>query len=94
MNELPDDVRAMLLAKTDTPGHVRPYRLSPADVARQCADELTKLPDHAIPLLVPRQWARPATVKSDRTISIKDQLLGPEAFNYVCRYQTGDGSRC
>lgn len=91
VNELPDDVRAMLLAKTEHPGHVRPYRLSPADVARQCADELTKLPDHSIPLLIPRQWARPATVKSDRTISIKDQLLGAEAFNYVCRFQNGEG---
>ena len=91
VNELPDDVRAMLLAKAETPGHVRPYRLSPADVARQCAGELTKLPDHVIPLLVPRQWARPATVKSDRTIGIKDQLLGPEAFTYVCRFENGAG---
>lgn len=91
VNDLPEDVRAMLLAKAETPGHVRPYRLSPADVARQCAGELTKLPDYVIPLLIPMQWARPATVKSDRTISIKDQLLGPEAFNYVARFQNGDG---
>jgi hypothetical protein len=89
---MPDDLRAMILAKTETPGHVRPYQLSPADVARQCAGELTKLPDHLIPLLIPRQWARPATVKSDRTISIKDQLLGPEAFTYVCRIENGDSA--
>ncbi len=89
---LPDDIRAMLLAKAETPGHVRPYRLSPADVAKQCANELTKLPDHVIPLLIPREWARQATVKSDRTISIKDQLLGPEAFSYVCRIENGVGA--
>lgn len=91
VNELPDNARTALLALSESPGHVRPYRLSPADVASQCAGELTKLPDHAIPLLIPRQWARPATVKSDRTISIKDQLLGAEAFNYVCRFQNGEG---
>lgn len=90
---LPDDVRAMLLAKAETPGHVRPWQLSPADVAASCANELTKLPDCMIPLLIPMQWARPATVKSDRTISIKDQLLGPEAFSYVCRFEDADGAR-
>lgn len=91
--ELPDDVRAMLLAKAETPGHVRPYRLTPADVARQFASELTKLPDHMIPLLIPMQWARTATVKEDRTISIKDQLLGPEAFQYTCRFEDRHGVR-
>jgi len=91
--DLPDDVRAMLLAKVETPGHVRPWKLSPADVAAACADELTKLPDCMIPLLIPMQWARPATVKSDRTISLKDQLLGPEAFTYVCRFEDRDGVR-
>jgi hypothetical protein len=90
---LPDDIRAVLLAKAETPGHVRPWKLAPADVAGQCAGELTKLPDHVIPLLIPTQWARPATVKSDRTISIKDQLLGPEAFTYVCRFEEGNGFR-
>ncbi len=90
---LPDDVRAMLLAKAETPGHVRPWQLSPADVAAQCAGELTKLPDCMIPLLLPRQWSRPATVKSDRTIAIRDQLLGPEAFSYVCRIEDADGAR-
>lgn len=90
---LPDDARGILLAKMDTPGHVRPWKLSPADVARQCAGELTKLQDHAIPLLIPMQWARPATVKENRTIAISDQLLGPEAFSYVCRIEDGDGAR-
>lgn len=91
--ELPDDLRAVLLAKAEIPGHVRPWRLSPADVASQCAGELTKLPDHLIPLLIPRQWARAATVHADRTISIKDQLLGAESFKYVCRFEDRDGMR-
>ena len=90
---LPDELRAVLLAKAETPGHVRPWKLSPADVAGQCAGELMKLPDHLIPLLIPMQWARPATVKEDRTISIKDQLLGAEAFTYVCRIEDADGAR-
>jgi hypothetical protein len=90
---LPDDARAALLANADRPGYVRSWKLSPIEVARQCAGELTKLPDHAIPLLLPSSWARPATVKSDRTISIKDQLLGPEAFHYVARIEDRDGAR-
>lgn len=90
---LPEQARTALLANTEIPGHVRPWRLSPAEVAKQCASELTKLPDHMIPLLIPMQWARPATVKSDRTISIKDQLLGPEALNYVCRIEEANGAR-
>jgi hypothetical protein len=87
---LPDKVREMLLAQSEKPGHMRSWRLSPAEVAAQCANQLTKLPDHLIPLLIPMQWARPATVKQDRTISIKDQLLGAEAFEYVCRLDHGD----
>ncbi len=93
MMTLPDEVRGVLLAKMETPGHVRPWKLSPVDVARQCAGELTKLPDYAIPLVIPRQWARTATVKQDRTIAISDQLLGPEAFTYVCRIEDGHEAR-
>jgi hypothetical protein len=91
--ELPDDARLALLSRMDSPGYVRPHKLSPIEVARQCAGELTKLPDSAIPLLIPRQWAREAVVKPDRTIAIKDQLLGPEAFSYVCRIEDKDGAR-
>jgi hypothetical protein len=88
VNDLPADVRAMLLAKADSsPGHVRPYRLSPADVASRHAGELTKLPDHAIPLIVPSAWARPVTVKEDRTVSIKDILMGPEPFTYAAKFE-------
>jgi hypothetical protein len=90
---LPDDARTALLASADKPGHVRSWKLSPIEVARQCAGELTKLPDHAIPLLLPSSWARPVTVKSDRTISISDKLLGPEAFQYVARIEDRDGAR-
>ena len=35
----------------------------------------------------------PATVKENRTIAIKDQLLGSEAFTYVCRIEDRDGAR-
>jgi len=89
---MPEASRSALLANTEAPGHVRTWRMSPAEVAAQCAGELTKLQDCMIPLLIPMQWARPATVKSDRTISIKDQLLGPEAFNYVARIESSDGA--
>jgi hypothetical protein len=90
--DLPEASRAMLLANVEKPGHVRTARLSPAEVARQFAGELTKLPDHAIPLLIPTAWGRPATVRSDRTIAIKDQMLGPEAFQYLCRIEAKDGA--
>jgi hypothetical protein len=76
----------------EKPGHVRTARLSPAEVARQFGGDLTRLPDAVIPLLVPLQWARPATVRSDRTIAIQDQMLGPEAFQYVCRIEGSHGA--
>lgn len=91
--KLPDNMREVMLSNAEVPGHSRPWKLSPADVAAQFAGELTKLPDHVIPLLIPMEWARPATVKDDRTISIKDQLLGAEAFTYVCRIEDRDGAR-
>jgi hypothetical protein len=90
--DLPEASRAMLLANMEKPGHVRTARLSPAEVARQFAGELTRLPDAMVPLLVPMQWARPASVRSDRTIAIKDQMLGPEAFQYVCRIEGPHGA--
>jgi len=90
---LPDEARAAILATSERPGHLRTARLSPAEVARQCAGELTKLPDHAIPLLIPLQWARPATVKENRTIMIKDQLLGSEPMIYIARIEDRHGAR-
>jgi hypothetical protein len=90
--KLPENARAAALALAESPGHVRTLKLSPAHVAEHYASELTKLPDHTIPLLIPRQWARRAIVKSDRTISISDQMLGPEPFQYVCRFETRDGA--
>jgi hypothetical protein len=90
---LPAGAQAALLALAETPGYCRPAKLSPADVARQYAGELTKLPDHCIPLLVPTAWARPATVKDNRTIAIQDQLLGSEAFTYIARIEDRDGAR-
>jgi hypothetical protein len=90
---LPASAQAYLQSVAATPGHMRPAKLSPADVARQFAGELTKLPDHCIPLLVPTAWARPATVRANRTIAIQDQLLGSEAFQYVARFEDRDGAR-
>jgi len=90
--KLPDAARNAALALSEVPGHCRPHKLSPASVAEHFAHELTKLPDHTIPLLIPRQWARRCVVKSDRTISISDQMLGPEAFTYICRFETRDGA--
>lgn len=90
--KLPDAARCAALALSEIPGHVRTLKLSPASVAAHHAHELTKLPDHTIPLLIPRQWARRCVVKSDRTISISDQMLGPEPFTYVCRIETRDGA--
>jgi len=84
---LEPDLRAVLLAKAEKPGHMRPAKLAPADVARQYAGELTKLPDYCIPLLVPTAWARPATVKDNRTVVIQDQLLGAEPFSYIARIE-------
>jgi hypothetical protein len=93
VESLPANLQAALLELTETPGHMRPAKLSPADVARQYAGELTKLPDYLIPLLVPTAWARPATVKDNRTIVIQDNLLGAEAFSYVARFEDRGGWR-
>ncbi len=90
ISKLPDYSQTMLLAHAEVPGHARPWKLSPADVARQYKKELSKLPDHTIPLLIPREWARPVTVRDNREIWIKDQLLGAEAFKYVARIDRGD----
>jgi hypothetical protein len=84
---LDPDSRALLEAKAEKPGHMRPAKLAPADVARQYAGELTKLPDYCIPLLVPTAWARPVTVKDNRTVVIQDQLLGAEPFSYIARIE-------
>jgi hypothetical protein len=88
---LPDAAQAAAMALAELPGHVRPMKLSPAAVARHHAGELTRLPDHAIPLLIPVQWARPATVKSDRTIALHDQMLGSDPLQYLARFETRDG---
>ena len=89
---LDPDSRALLQAKAEKPGHMRPAKLSPADVARQFAGELTKLPDYCLPLLVPTAWARPVKVKENRTVAIQDQLLGAEPLTYVARIEERDGA--
>jgi hypothetical protein len=93
VSNLPDDARMAILANSEKTGHMRTARLSPREVASLCAGELTKLPDHAIPLLIPMQWARPATVKENRTIMIKDQLLGSEPMIYIARIEDATGAR-
>jgi hypothetical protein len=92
LSRLPDSARTAALALAEIPGHLRTIKLSPAHVRDAFAHELTKLPDHAIPLLIPRAWARTAKVKTDRTISLTDQLLGSSAFHYVCRIEARDGA--
>lgn len=89
---LPEAARCAALALAEVPGHVRSIQLPPSAIAEQGARELTQLPDHVIPLLIPRQWARKAKVKSDRTISLSDSLMGPEPFQYVCRFENRDGA--
>jgi len=89
---LPEPARRAALSLAESPGHIRSLKLSPAHIRDAFRAELTKLPDHAIPLLIPRQWAREARVKSDRTISIQDSLLGPAPFQYIARIETRDGA--
>lgn len=90
--KLPARTQELALSLLDAPGFTKPHRLSPRQVMDMHKGELTKLPKSAVPLLIPRQWAREVTVKSDRTISIQDQLAGPEPFTYLCRINTRHGS--
>lgn len=90
--QLPARTQELALSLLDAPGYTMPHRLSPRQVADQHRHELTKLPKSAIPLLIPRQWAKEVIVKSDRTITIKDQLAGPEPFTYLCRIITRHGA--
>lgn len=92
LSKLPARTQEMALTLLDAPGFTKPHRLSPRQVAEQHRHELTKLHKSAIPLLIPRQWAKEVTVKSDRTIQIQDQLAGPEPFTYLCRIKTTHGA--
>jgi hypothetical protein len=73
-------------------GHVMPVQLAPVEVADQYRRELTRLADHLIPLLIPVAWARRVEVTSERTIRIKDQMLGPDAMIYIARTENRDGA--
>ena len=90
--ELPEQARAGAEALMTLPGYVRQVNLAPIEVADLYRRELTKLPDHLIPLLIPVAWSREATVASDRTITISDQMLGPEPLRYVARFKTSDSA--
>jgi hypothetical protein len=90
--KLPARTQELALSLLEAPGYTKPHRLSPRQVADIHRGELTKLPKSAVPLLIPRQWAREVAVKSDRTISIQDQLAGPEPFSYICRIITQHGA--
>jgi hypothetical protein len=90
--KLPARTQELALSLLDEPGYTMPHRLSPRQVVDMYKSELTKLPKSAVPLLIPRQWAREVTVKSDRSITIQDQLAGPEPFSYICRIITRNGA--
>lgn len=90
--KLPARTQELALSLLEEPGYTMPHRLSPRQVMDMHRHELTKLPKSAVPLLIPRQWAREVTVKSDRTIQIQDQLAGPEPFTYLCRLSTRHGA--
>jgi hypothetical protein len=92
LSKLPARTQELALSLLDAPGFTMPHRLSPRQVADMHRSELTKLPKSSVPLLIPRQWAREVTVKSDRTIQIQDQLAGPEPFIYLCRIITRHGA--
>lgn len=84
--------RSAAEALMEEPGHVRPFNLSPAHVAQAHKHELTPIPDHWIPLLIPVQWSREAIVASNRTVTIQDKTLGPEPFRYIARFRQSDGA--
>lgn len=88
--DLPDTVRAAASGLMELPGYTMPVKLAPIEVADLYRKELTTIPDHWIPLLIPVQWSREATVTSEREIIIKDQLLGPEPFVYIARFRRAD----
>jgi hypothetical protein len=79
-------------ALTSIQGHVMTANLAPVEVADLYRHELTRLPDHLVPLLIPVAWARKVTVTSERTIRIQDQLLGPDAMIYIARTENRDGA--
>jgi hypothetical protein len=89
---LPPEAIAAASALMKLKGHVRPAKLSPTHVADMFRHQLTKIPAHWIPLLIPIQWAKAATVASDRTVSVQDQLLGPEKFVYLARFVESDAA--
>ena len=89
--DLPPETQDLALALADRPGHVRPWKLSPIEVANAHRKELKTLGDWAVPLLIPRQWSRVAKVTSKREIEIRDQLLGPEKLVYLARIETRHG---
>lgn len=90
--QLPPRQLAAAEALMELPGHVQPVNLAPIEVADRFRGELTRIPDHWIPLLIPIQWAKEVTVASDRTVSIQDKLLGPEKFIYLARVSEQDGA--
>lgn len=89
---LPEATQALALSLIEQPGFSRLAPLAPIHVAEAHRHELTRLADHAVPLLIPRQWARTVEVRSDRTVAIQDQLLGREALTYVARLETKTGA--
>lgn len=85
--------RAAAEALMEDAGHVMLANLAPAEVAAMHRRELTPIPDEWIPLLIPVQWSREATVTSKREIRIEDSLLGDEPFIYLARFVGSDSVR-
>lgn len=90
--KLPPRSLELALSLLDAPGYTKSAKLSPAQVAATYRSELTKIPDSAVPLLMPMEWAKAVKVRSNRTIVIQDQLTGPEPFTYLARIVTKHGA--
>lgn len=92
---LPDPVRQHASLAMDQPGNARALTMCPAEAAQiaRAATRITRLPDAAVPLLIPIEWARPVRVGRDRTISIKDRLLDPEPMHWLAAVETASGRR-
>jgi hypothetical protein len=89
--DLPPAAQQAAMGFLEVPGHTRSVKLSPAQVAEQFRSELTKIPDSAVPRLIPKQWARKARVTDKREVVIKDQLIDSEPLVYIARFETRNG---
>jgi hypothetical protein len=92
LSKLPPRTQELAISLLEEPGYTMPAKLSPQQVAHAHRNELTKLSDSAVPLLIPLEWAKVVRVKSNRTIVIQDKLCGDEPFTYTARIVTRYGA--